>query len=144
MKILVIGYGNPLRGDDSVGYRLAEQVATWNWPHVQAIACHQLTPELAATMAECDVVIFVDAALPGTQAAVAVQALSVGQATPLETHFSHPAALLRLTQQLYDQQPEAHQILIPTAEMGFSESLSAIAQAGLVTALQHVQTLAQS
>jgi hydrogenase maturation protease len=28
-KILVIGYGNTLRGDDGVGYQIAETVADW-------------------------------------------------------------------------------------------------------------------
>jgi hydrogenase maturation protease len=47
-KILLIGYGNTLRNDDGVGVRIAEIIAEENRPHVQVIATHQLTPELAA------------------------------------------------------------------------------------------------
>jgi len=30
-KVLVIGYGNTLRGDDAVGVRAAELIASRNW-----------------------------------------------------------------------------------------------------------------
>ena len=40
---LVIGIGNPLRGDDGVGALLAEQAG--------GRSVHQLTPELAAELA---------------------------------------------------------------------------------------------
>ncbi|HZZ80008.1 MAG TPA: hypothetical protein VFE62_15925 [Gemmataceae bacterium] len=36
MKTLVIGYGNPLRGDDALGHIAAEAVKTWQSPVVQA------------------------------------------------------------------------------------------------------------
>lgn len=143
MKILVIGYGNTLRGDDGVGYRVAEQVEAWHQPAVRSLACHQLTPELAADMAECDRVIFVDATLPGTLTTVSVQPLQPDP-TPLETHFSTPAGLLQLTQQLFDCCPEAHQVLIPTYAMAFTEALSALTQAALETALQEIRTLCQT
>jgi len=141
MQTLVIGYGNTLRGDDGAGYRVAEQVETWNLPEVRSLACPQLTPDLAAEIALCDRVIFVDAALPGALMTVQVKSLALFQATTLETHQSHPDGLLQLTATLYDHLPEAHQVLIPTAEMGFSEQLSALAQAGVATAIAHIQTL---
>jgi hypothetical protein len=61
ITVLVIGYGNTLRGDDGVGYQVAETVAEWQLPQVRSIAVHQLLPELAADIAEVDLVIFVDA-----------------------------------------------------------------------------------
>ena len=139
MATLVVGYGNTLRGDDGVGYLLAEQVAAWGLPNVKTIACHQLTPELAANIAECDRVIFIDATLPGMQTEVAWRSLSPSDAPTLDAHRSDPAGLLQLTAQLYETSPSAHQLLLPTAEMEFSETLSAIAQAGLVAATSQLQ-----
>lgn len=136
MQTLVIGYGNTLRGDDGVGYLAAEQVAAWNLPQVLAIACHQLTPELAADIIAGDRVIFIDAALPGTQTEVALQSLQPTAAAALDAHQSDPAALLQLTAQLFGPPPEAYHLLLPTAQMDFSEALSAIAQVGLSTALK--------
>lgn len=46
---LVIGIGNPLRGDDGVGALLAEQVGGCSVQH--------LTPELAAELAELEAVL---------------------------------------------------------------------------------------
>ena len=139
MATLVIGYGNTLRGDDGVGYLMAEQAATWELPNVTTIACHQLTPELAAHMAECDRVIFIDATRPGTQTEVAWRSLSPRDAPILDAHRSDPADLLRLTAQLYSTAPSAQLLLLPTAAMGFSETLSAIAQAGLATAASQLR-----
>jgi Ni,Fe-hydrogenase maturation factor len=48
--ILVIGYGNELRGDDAIGQWVA-----------RAVAAHQLTPELAEDLAHTDYAVFVDA-----------------------------------------------------------------------------------
>lgn len=141
MKTLVIGYGNTLRGDDGVGYRVAEMVEAQNWKGISAIACHQLTPELAAAIAVCDCVIFVDATLPGMLRAITVQPLQGAATTSLDTHHSHPAGLLNLAAQLYDAHPQAYQILLPTEHMDFGETLSAIAQRGMVAALQQVHAI---
>jgi len=59
-SVLVIGYGNPLRCDDGVGQQIAKAVATWGIPNVEAIAVHQLTPELAEKLVTVDLAIFVD------------------------------------------------------------------------------------
>jgi Ni,Fe-hydrogenase maturation factor len=58
---VVIGYGNDLRGDDALGPLAATAVAEWDMPGVQAIAAHQLMPELAEPLAQADLAIFVDA-----------------------------------------------------------------------------------
>ncbi|MBE7383601.1 MAG: hydrogenase maturation protease [Leptolyngbya sp. SIO1E4] len=140
MKTLVIGYGNTLRGDDGVGYRIAEQVETWALPNVKAIACHQLTPELAAEIAECDRVFFVDATLPGTCQTVTVQPVPLSSTAALDTHHSDPKGLLRLAVTLYQASPQAYQVLMPTVAMDFGEQLSDQAQAGLQEALQHLRS----
>ena len=62
-RLLVIGYGNTLRGDDGVGPRAAEAIATLALPGVRALVCPLLTPELAEAVSQAGVVIFVDAAV---------------------------------------------------------------------------------
>ena len=61
--ILIVGYGNPIRGDDGVGQAVITEVEQWNLTNVRSLSIHQLTPAVAAEMAEVDTVIFVDAAL---------------------------------------------------------------------------------
>jgi Ni,Fe-hydrogenase maturation factor len=45
MNVLVIGYGNPLRGDDRVGWVVAERLR--EVAGVTAVTTHQLLPEHA-------------------------------------------------------------------------------------------------
>jgi hydrogenase maturation protease len=120
---LVIGYGNPLRGDDAAGPLLAGRVAAWELPGVTAVAVHQLTPELAAQLAECDRAVFLDARQGGGE-------IGLRQLAPAETHAglehaSDPARLLALTRDLFGSSPEAWLLTLPGVEFGFGTGLSA-------------------
>ncbi len=46
--ILVLGYGNELRGDDGLGPLVARTVADANIPGVRVLTARQLLPEFAA------------------------------------------------------------------------------------------------
>ena len=61
-RTLIIGYGNPLRGDDGVGWEVASRLAATipeEAAHIMTV--HQLTPELAESVSEAELVIFIDA-----------------------------------------------------------------------------------
>ena len=59
---LIVGYGNPLRGDDGVGQAVARAFANEAAiDGVEALACHQLTPELAERFAAAARVVLIDA-----------------------------------------------------------------------------------
>jgi len=60
-KVLVIGYGSELRGEDRAGRIVADRIAQWDYPRVEAISVHQPGPELAKEIAESEMTIFVDA-----------------------------------------------------------------------------------
>jgi hydrogenase maturation protease len=143
MKTLVIGYGNTLRGDDGLGYRVAEAVETWHLPGVEAYPCHQLTPELAADISTVDRVIFVDATPPqNPHSPIVVERVTPGLYSPFfPGHHSSPTALLTLTQQLYGKAPLAYVMLLPTWAMGYSENLSRIAQLGFTQGLRRLREL---
>jgi len=138
MKTLVIGYGNTLREDDGVGFRVAEAVETWNLADVNALPCHQLTPELAADMAKADRVIFVDATLPqNPHSPIVVEQIRPETNLVLgPAHHSSPQALLSLTQQLYNKLPRAYTMLLPSWAMGYGDTLSPIAELGLKQGLK--------
>ncbi len=143
MKTLIIGYGNTLRGDDGVGFRIAEAVEAWNLEGVEARPCQQLTPELAAAMAEAKCVIFVDATPPQNPPSPIVVE-QVGRAVHsslFSAHHSSPSALLALTQQLYGKQPKTYTLLLPSWSMGYSEELSPIAQQGFNQGLRRLSEL---
>ncbi len=143
MQILVIGYGNTLRGDDGVGPRVAEQLAAWDWPELRLISVHQLTPELAAEVAPVEMVFFVDAWIAPDDRTENMpprmeRLFPNASATGLD-HVWSPSLLLQLTQSLYAAQPVAYHLLIPVRQFDYGETLSAIAQSGVDWAVQTIQ-----
>jgi hydrogenase maturation protease len=123
-KVLVIGYGNTLRGDDAAGVKAAELIAQRH-PEFEYIYLHQLVPELAEQIGEYDIVFFIDAQKDITQPNARLIAPSVEADQP-RTHFISPESLLSLSQQLYQRIPtKAYVVGIPASQFEFSEELSA-------------------
>jgi len=114
--VLVIGYGNPLRGDDGVGCLVAEEVAKHLFDpesKVKIVACHQLNPELAEAVAETRAVIFVDAAVDLVPGEVKVTSVTPDRFSPASiTHQMKPAALLATASELFGQAPPAKTVAI--------------------------------
>ena len=122
---LVIGIGNLLRGDDGVGGLLAEELG--------GRSVQQLTPELAAELAELEVVLFIDAWLaPAGAKPQLVEVIPVAGAP--DTHRLEPAQLLAISQALYGRAPEAHLLQVPAIAFGHGTALSPELQAALPAA----------
>ena len=108
-RVLIIGYGNPLRGDDSLGWEVAKRLATSIQDEpVEVLALSQLTPELSEPISEVELVVFIDAShigRPGSWACEPVKA----DATSLHTlgHHLTPRSLLAYTQALFNTSPRA-------------------------------------
>jgi len=129
-SVLVIGYGNTLRGDDALGPMAIEQLRPL--PDAECLSCQQLVPELAERLAGCDLALFVDAACDGEPGTVRVVRLTpkAGDAASL-THYVEAAALLDLAQALYGRVPEAVLVTGASAAFGNHEGLSEQAQRAL-------------
>jgi hydrogenase maturation protease len=123
---LIIGYGNPLRGDDGVGWRVAERLrAAIHDPDIEILAVHQLTPELMDPISRAGRVIFIDAAagpVPGE-----IQERTVEPHAAAGAAFSHhatPAALLAGARTLYGRAPQATLLTVAGADFSLSDDLS--------------------
>lgn len=140
---VVIGYGNTLRRDDGVGQVVAMQVQEWGWLGVRSLPLHQLTPELAQTLATVDGAIFVDAyPVSPEKALVQVFPLRSGEADSVPFgHHCDPRSLLALAQALYNHSPPAWLVTIPAVDFEFGETLSPIAQQGVTDALIYIHRL---
>ena len=133
---LLIGIGNRLRGDDGVGPRVADSLAARGDGDFETLAVHQLTPELAAVVADAAAVVFVDAC--PAENAVALEPLAAAGDAPGGA-FSHqlsPAQLLALSQALYGRCPPAWQLLIPAPQLELCDELSDAAAAAMLQALR--------
>ena len=139
--ILVIGYGNDLRGDDAAGPRAAAQIDAWALPGVEVRALHQLTPELAEPLAAADRAIFLDAHPVSSGPDVRVQRLHPAIPTARLAHTCDPQALLALARTAFGRWPQAWWITIPAADFAFGAPLSALAQRGIAEALATVRLL---
>ena len=139
--LLVIGYGNTLRSDDGVGPRVAEELTAQRLPGLEALACPQLTPELAEPVSRASRVIFVDAAL-GNRIGVELRELSPADSSQVMAHAADPQTILALSRDVFGQSPKAWWLTIPIRQTGIGEQLSPLAQAGCSTALKKIIQLA--
>jgi Ni,Fe-hydrogenase maturation factor len=103
---------------------------------------HQLTPELSERLTAVKAAIFVDAS------AHELPEVTVTSLNPIDSGFTlahgcDPRSLLTLAQTLYGKSPQAWSVEIPVSDIRIGENLSAIAQAGMATALDQIQALIQ-
>jgi len=142
-RVLILGYGNPLRGDDAFGWRVAERLmALPAAPNVDTLRLHQLTPELMEPLSEADLAIFIDAAAtgePGTLVEHRVEPTAASGAA--FTHHSTPEALLAGARALYGRAPEAVMISIAGTSFSLGTELSPLVTARLDEAFAAVQRL---
>jgi hydrogenase maturation protease len=92
---------------------------------------HQLTPELAAELAELEAVLFIDAWLaPAGGPPQLVELIPAGAGAP-DTHRLEPAELLAISQALYGRAPAACLLQVPAHVFEHGNTLSAQLQAAL-------------
>jgi hydrogenase maturation protease len=140
-RLLVIGYGNTLRGDDGVGPRIAEAVQAWAMPGVRALAMPQLFPELASDLAAARAAVFVDAALQAECNRTSLVRLAPGNAGQLGSHQGDPASLLALAVTLYGRAPESYLLAVPGCDFELGERFSDLARRGMDDALRALRDL---
>ena len=144
--MLIIGYGNPLRGDDGVGWRVAEAArAALPEGAATVLAVHQLTPELSAPISRAGRVVFVDAAAEGEPGTVNCFALEeAGQRPALQPSGSHqttPDALLAMAGELFGRRPPATMVTIAGESFAVSEALTPVVVAAVPEAVKYIVAL---
>ncbi len=146
-RVLIIAYGNPLRGDDGFGPALARRLQDERQDHaaVEIIAAHQLAPEMAEPASRAARVLFIDAAVGGAPGALAWQKIEPtadALTPPTSARFTHqlaPQTLLAYAQSLYGARPtEAFLLTVSGENFGYGETLSEPVAAALERALARV------
>jgi len=130
---LIIGYGNPLRGDDGFGWHAAVRLREIiHDAGIEILAVHQLTPELMDPISRARRVIFIDAAVGEDAGKLTVTALeTTGGPAAVFTHFATPAALLEGARSLYGAKPEGLLITVVGLDFELGEKLSEPVQLAL-------------
>ena len=144
---IVIGYGNPNKGDDAIGQKVVAQLQALKTPNLEACAVSQLTPELSSKLARASVAIFVDACKLKNTDTVQVKALdacgteTTGSALPGFGHSCSPCSLLALTQSVYGHFPKAWWVEVPANDFTIGQPLSNLAEQGVNQALRAIASL---
>ncbi len=146
MRVLVVAYGNTLRGDDGVGWHVAQQL--WDGglgDGVEVLTCHQLMPELAERLSTVERVVFVDACVgdggdgdrPG-----AVRCEPVSARVVALSGFSHhltPAVVLAWVDRLYGGAPEGVVCSVVGESFGYNEVLSPAVAAAVPVVVERIR-----
>ena len=107
-RVLIIGYGNPLRSDDGLGWYAADQLfRTSASRDVEVLPCHQLTPDLAEPVSHADTVMFLDSTHEGTPGELRCREIQAAEGTPSFSHHLSPQVVLGLSRDLYGAFPHA-------------------------------------
>jgi hydrogenase maturation protease len=144
VPVLVIGYGNDLRGDDGLGPHVATAVEERRLPGVRTLMLDQLTPDLAEELAAARLVVFVDARVGPGGEAVNVCRLRPSTAAPETTHLCEPPYLLALAQALYERSPEAWSVTVAGERFEIGEHLSDSACRHVMTAVERIEWLVRA
>lgn len=154
---LVCGFGNLYRRDDGVGQavvsalreRLARPLLDLlddgfeNLGHaVDTVVLHQLVPELAETLADYDLVIFVDAHAERFPEPLREEHVEAShRVSSFVPHQTHPAAALDLAQRVYGHAPEAVVLSLRGHDFDFGEGLSTETAALVPLAIERILAL---
>jgi hydrogenase maturation protease len=139
--ILIIAYGNSLRRDDGAGLILAqnlEEALRDRELDVARIAVHQLTPDLALSVAGDTVaaVVFVDTRVATAEDGrldLQIQPLGAEECAQSLGHHVGPAVVLTYARLLYDKSPPAWLLTAPGVDFHHGEGLSEAARRALDT-----------
>lgn len=142
-KVLILGYGNPLRGDDGIGWIAAFQLQDCNQDkNVIIETSHQLTPELAEQFSEFELVVLIDADAQGAPGEIKIRTVEPAdlQLEPIN-HFSTPESILAMAKDIYGKAPKTYIASISGETFDFQETLSPKIEAqlpGLIDSIQKI------
>jgi len=141
-RVLILGYGNPLRSDDGVGWHAAVQLfRSIAIPEVEVLPCHQLTPDLAEPVSRAERVLFLDSAHSGHGGDFHCDEVSASEGSSSFTHHLSPALLLAIARDLYGAYPKGWVLTISGTTFEAGESLSPEVETALSTLKARVREL---
>ena len=138
MKFLLLGYGNPGRGDDALGPELVARVAKMQLDDIECQNDMQLQVEHVADLDDCDQVLFVDADMSCAEPFEFYQ-IGAGKDDSYTSHAMSPFSLLHAYRQVYGMDaPPAFLLRIRGYDFGLGDPMSDKASDNLEAAMKQV------
>ncbi|MBI3967245.1 MAG: hypothetical protein HY329_16545 [Chloroflexi bacterium] len=168
MRALVVGIGNPLRGDDGLGPHVierlreegigclsregvdrlrADETACLHQEDVDVgvdlLACHQLTLELAEPASRVGLVIFVDASADTTPGIVTCRRVPPldAESAGATSHHCSPELILSCAELLYGHRPAGWLVSVGAASFEPGATLSLAARGAVAAVLKRCRGL---
>lgn len=147
--ILVLGYGNPSRGDDALAPRLLDELEKLQatgapYDQIEVIEDFQLQIEHTLDMQQRRLVLFIDASMQA-QPPFEFSRLSAERDDSHSSHALTPQAVLAVYCQVNeDEPPPAFLLAIPGYHFELGEPLSAQAEINLTQAMEFSSKLLRS
>ncbi len=147
--LVVIGYGNPGRGDDALGpeclHRLmALQKLRPNWSAIELIEDLQLNPEHAVDLLDRELILFIDADV-SCPPPFTFTRLQPARDTSYSTHVMSPAAVIHVYEEVYGRQaPPSFLLSLRGQNFELGAPMSANAETNLESACRFCEQLWES
>jgi hydrogenase maturation protease len=140
-RILVVGLGNPYRGDDGIGIRAAEEFEAMNQdPTVEVMAAQELLPELAEIISHIDLLVFLDARAGGVPGSIEVSEVKPPElGSGVFLHTLTMETLLSTARALFGHAPKAVLISLAGESFEFASHLSPEIEAALPFFLKRIK-----
>jgi hydrogenase maturation protease len=135
---LVLGVGNPSRGDDGLAPALLERLHATGldaYGDVELLTDFQLQVEHALDLRQRRGVLFVDAARPGATRGATLVRIAPDAGVPPASHALRAQAVLHVAETLDGAAPPAWLLAIEGESFALGEGLSAVAQRHLEAAV---------
>ncbi len=141
-RALIIGFGSEIRGDDAFGPQIAYQLEDLVHPAIQVETCQGLTPDIALTMSEMDLVIFIDCAVGHEPGVINHKEIHTSDDKSLSmVHFLSPESLMTWCGSLYGKLPEAHVFTVTGKCYEISDNLTEPVQQAVPRVIEQVLNL---
>lgn len=143
-KVLVIGYGNSLAGDDALGFNIVSIISgEIGSKGIDVKYVHQLMPEHAAEVAEYDMVIFIDAETGGKPGTMHVREIKKCHLhdTSAAAHEYTLDSILLLSEKLYSALPKVYLITVTGSNFDLGEKLSREVAARVPDVLKEINNI---
>ena len=143
-RVLIIAYGNPMRSDDGLAWRAADQLdGKFSSGDVEIFRLHQLAPEIAEAASRSHAVIFVDAACaPGSSPGdLWLASVLRNEEAPRFSHQLSPSAVMALAHRLYDATPRAFSLTLAGQNFEHGEELSPVVSRALPELVAEIEIL---
>ncbi len=147
--LVVIGYGNPGRGDDALGPECLHRLATLqgaqpNWAAIELIEDLQLNPEHAVDLLDRELALFIDADVSCTPP-FSFTRLQPARDTSYSSHVMSPAAVIHVYKEIFGRQaPPSFLLSVRGERFELGAPMSAHAETNLEPACRLCEQLWES